>query len=122
MRALAIALLFGAVGCEQKKPPPPSEVQVEAVASQVAALGIDAGALGETAFIDPPAPAGDLRTELDRFVNVETCVNERAKLDPLVGDALGAIGYETLLRDACRLLEAAKDKKREACDKIDSSA
>src|SRR5262249_11045006 len=60
--------------------------------------------------------------ELERFINVDTCVSERAKIDPLIGDALGAIGYETFLRDACRLLEAAKDKKRETCDKIDSSA
>src|SRR5262249_20086008 len=71
---------------------------------------------------DPPPPAGDLKGELERFVNVDACVSERAKLDPLVGDALGALGYDTFLRDACRLLEAAKDKKRETCDRIDSSA
>ena len=74
-----------------------------------------------TVPVDPPAPAGDLKSELERFVNVDTCVAERAKLDPLVGDALGAIGYDTFLHDACRLLEAAKTKKREACDKIDAS-
>ena len=121
-------LLFGALlfaGCEEKKPPPePSEP-----APAVSALGeleldgldgLDGGVLGEP--VDPPAPAGDLQGELDRFVNVDQCVTERAKLDPLVGDALGAIGYETFLRDACRLLEAAKDRKRETCDKIDSSA
>ena len=83
-------------------------------------LGLDAGAFSETT--DPPAPPGDLKAELDRFVNVETCVRERANVDPLVGDALRAIGYDTFLRDACRLLEAAKDKKRETCDQIDSSA
>lgn len=80
----------------------------------------DAGAF--TSESDPPAPAGDLKVEIERFVNVEQCVNERAKVDPLVGDALRAIGYDTFLRDACRLLEAAKDKKRETCEKIDSSA
>ncbi len=82
-------------------------------------LGIDAGGLVDTS--DPPAPAGDLKADLDRFVNVETCVKERANVDPLVGDGLRAIGYDTFLRDACRLLEAAKDKKRETCDRIDSS-
>lgn len=88
--------------------------------STLAVLGMDASVLSDP--IDPPPPAGDLKSELDRFVNVDTCVTERAKLDPLVGDALGAIGYETFLRDACRLLEAAKDRKRETCDRIDSSA
>ena len=83
-------------------------------------LGLDAGAFVDTS--DPPPPAGDLKADLDRFVNIETCVKERANLDPLVGDGLRAIGYDTFLRDACRLLEAAKDKKRETCDRIDSSA
>ncbi len=87
--------------------------------SVVAALGLDAGALLETD--DPPAPPGDLKLDLDRFVNVATCVKERANLDPLVGDGLRAIGYDSFLRDTCRLLEAAKDKKRDVCDRIDSS-
>ena len=60
--------------------------------------------------------------ELERFVNLDTCVQERAKVDPLIGDALGAIGYDTFLRDACRMLEATKDRKKETCDRIDSSA
>ena len=83
-------------------------------------LGLDAGALSETT--DPPAPPGDLKAELERFVSVDTCVKERANIDPLVGDALRAIGYDTFLRDACRLLEAAKDHSKEKCDRIDSSA
>ena len=115
MRAPLIALLF-LVACADKKdeipnlPPPPS--------SQAAPEhSFDASAF----VIDPPAPAGDLKVELDRFVNLEACVAERAKLDPLVGDALGAIGYDTFLRDACRMLEAAKDRKKETCERIDSS-
>ncbi len=118
-------LLFGALlfaGCEEKKPPPEPSEPAPAVSAlgELELDGLDGGVLGEP--LDPPAPAGDLQGELDRFVNVDQCVTERAKLDPLVGDALGAIGYETFLRDACRLLEAAKDRKRETCDKIDSSA
>lgn len=119
-------MLGAFAGCEDKKASPPVESSTGNTGPQapspssLAALGVDASVLGDP--IDPPAPAGDLKVELDRFVNVDTCVNERSKLDPLIGDALGAIGYETFLRDACRLLEAAKDKKRETCDRIDSSA
>jgi hypothetical protein len=118
-------LVVFAAGCDDKKPMPPESSTgnvgtAPPSPSSLAALGVDASVLGDP--IDPPAPAGDLKAELDRFVNIDTCVNERSKLDPLVGDALGAIGYETFLRDACRLLEAAKDKKRETCDRIDSSA
>jgi hypothetical protein len=128
-RIIALLALAAAAAltsaCDEKKPgpvPPPSAsvAAPASPASVVAMLGLDAGVFGESS--DPPAPAGDLKAELDRFVNVETCVKERANLDPLVGDALRAIGYDTFLRDACRLLEAAKDKKRETCDRIDSSA
>ncbi|MBX3186405.1 MAG: hypothetical protein KF819_05285 [Labilithrix sp.] len=116
----SMAALF--VACDDKKPggPGPSASAPASPASVAAVLGLDAGALAES--VDPPPPAGDLKTELDRFVNVDACVRDRANLDPLVGDALRAIGYDTFLRDACRLLEAAKDKKRETCDRIDSSA
>ncbi len=116
--ALTAVVLLATACDDSKKAAPPEPPSPSA--SPMPTLGLDAGALIDP--IDPPAPAGDLKAELDRFVNVDTCVAERAKLDPLVGDALGAIGYETFLRDACRLLEAAKDKKRETCDKIDSSA
>ena len=69
---------------------------------------------------DPPAPAGDLRAEIDRFTTLEACVTEHAKTDPLVGDALRAIGYDTFLRDACRVLQAMKEKKTDACKPIDA--
>jgi hypothetical protein len=121
---LALATAGAAlVSCEDKKAPvpaPAASVAPASPASVMAMLGLDAGALSETT--DPPAPPGDLKAELDRFVSVDTCVKERANIDPLVGDALRAIGYDTFLRDACRLLEAAKDHSREKCDRIDSSA
>jgi hypothetical protein len=119
---LAAALLAAAAsGCDDKKSAPEATAKTgSSPALSAIANNLDASVLGDPS--DPPAPAGDLKEDLDRFVNVDTCVAERAKLDPLVGDALGAIGYETFLRDACRLLEAARDKKRETCDRIDSSA
>src|ERR1019366_5592349 len=43
----------------------------------------------------PPAPAGDLKAEIARFTTLDACVNERARVDPIVGDALEAIGYDT---------------------------
>jgi hypothetical protein len=82
-------------------------------------LHLDAGDLDPST--DPPAPPGDLKAELDQFTTVDACVRQRARLDPLVGDALEAIGYDTFLRDACRVLDAvtARDPKR--CEKIDAS-
>jgi hypothetical protein len=49
-------------------------------------------------------------------------VARRAQLDPLVGDALDAIGYDTLLRDACRILDAAKARDAKRCAAIDASS
>lgn len=116
---LAAAGLIFACDERGKGPPPPPSASPPSPASVAATLGLDASMLEA---VDPPPPAGDLKAEIDGFVNLDTCVRDRAKMDPLVGDALRAIGYDTFLRDACRLLEAAKDKKPETCDRIDSSA
>ncbi len=72
--------------------------------------------------VDPAAPAGDLRSELDHFTTVDACVKERRLLDPLVGDALDAIGYDTFLRDACQVIDAAKAADPKRCQGIDASA
>lgn len=114
---MSVLALAGGAGCEER---PDRRVEPAPAPTLSVPVGVDSGVLGDPS--DPPAPAGDLKAEIDRFLNIDTCVAERAKLDPLVGDALGAIGYETFLRDACRLLEAAKDRKRETCERIDSSA
>jgi hypothetical protein len=82
-------------------------------------LHVDAGDLEPA--LDPPAPPGDLKTELDEFTTVDACVQQRARLDPLVGDALDAIGYDTFLRDACRMLDAAKAQDDRRCEAIDAS-
>lgn len=121
--AVASLVVAGAAfaGCDErpKGPPPPPSAAPASPSGVAATLGIDAGLLGEPP--DPPAPAGDLKADIDGFVNLDTCVRARANMDPLVGDALRSIGYDTFLRDACRLLEAAKDKRPEACEKVDSS-
>ena len=46
----------------------------------------------------------------------------RAAGDPLLGDALEAIGYDTFLRDACRLLDAAKNRDAKRCSEVTASA
>ncbi len=125
MRRALVLCTLALFACEGEKRPfgpaatdtPPSPAPN--ASGLAAALGVDAGPLD---LVDPPAPAGDLAKELEQFVNVETCVAQRANLDPLLADALRAIGYDTFVRDACRLLEAAKDKKRETCEKIDASS
>jgi hypothetical protein len=83
-------------------------------------LGVDAGEL--EAPVDPPAQAGDLRTDIERFTTVDGCVLERARLDPMLGDALEAIGYDTFVRDACRVIDAAKAKDASRCAAIDASS
>jgi hypothetical protein len=82
------------------------------------ALGIDV-----SVTTDPARPAGDLKGDLDHFTTVEECMTKRtASMDPLVGDALGAIGYDTFLRDACRMLEAEKLVDATKCEGIDASS
>ncbi|HXX67086.1 MAG TPA: hypothetical protein VEK07_07890 [Polyangiaceae bacterium] len=71
---------------------------------------------------DPPAPAGDLQGELDAFTTIDACVEARARLDPLVGEAIEAIGYDTFLQDACRLLDAAKARDPRRCDTVGATS
>lgn len=118
MKRFAFIVLL-ACACDESRKPPPAPSASPPSSAPAPDLGSDAGLLD---LADPPPPAGDLKEELERFVNVEECVSERAKIDPLLGDALRGIGYDTFVRDACRMLEAAKDRKRETCEKIDSSA
>ena len=104
---------------DEKKPHGADLASPSAVAS---ALGIDAAALAGP-LVDPERPAGDLAADLAAFTTVEACMKERTRsLDPLVGDAVDAIGYDTFLRDACRVLEAAKTKDAKKCELIDASA
>jgi hypothetical protein len=87
---------------------------------QGAAPDPDSGIVLEHA--DPPAPAGDLKEDVERFTTLDTCVSQHALADPLVGDALRSIGYDTFLRDACRVLQALKMKDSAPCEAISSTA
>src|SRR6478672_263475 len=94
-------------GCDQTTPttaPPDPPMPPMATPSAIAKrLGFDASTLGE--IEEAPPPAGDLRDELDTYVGLDACVSRRAKIDPLFGDALLALGYDSFPRDACRFLE-----------------
>ncbi len=116
---VGLRILGALAGCKEERPPPSRRPPTSDPSAVVSAVEFDAAAL-ESA--DPPAPAGDLKADLDGFVNLSSCIAARASLDPLVGDALRGIAYDTFLRDACRMLEAAKDKKPDTCKSIDSSA
>jgi hypothetical protein len=72
--------------------------------------------------VDPLPPAGDLKEDVERFSSLDRCVAQHAVLDPLIGDAVRSIGYDTLLRDACRVLQALKMKDNTACSAITASS
>jgi hypothetical protein len=111
---------FSAVfpGCDKDEPTSSTPPSTSAIA---AALGIDASELAAP-LVDPPRPAGDLRADVAKFTTVEACMKDHGRLDPVVGDALDHVGYDTLVRDACIVLGAAKQKDAKKCDGIDSSA
>ncbi|HEX3772045.1 MAG TPA: hypothetical protein VHV30_14315, partial [Polyangiaceae bacterium] len=133
--ALAASAALG-LGCDDSNPagldpgklksletppgrPPPADSSDLALAR---ALGLDGGLDDSLDPVDPPAPAGDLKAEIAHFTSVDACVVERARVDPLVGDALEAIGYDTFLRDACRVVDAAKANDPGRCAGIEASS
>jgi hypothetical protein len=88
------------------------------VAEELAAAEIEAGVEGQR---DPPAPGGDLKHDLDTFANLDTCVRAHAVSDPVLADVVDALGYDTLVRDACRTLQALKARDGKLCEPIASS-
>ncbi len=125
--SIASSLAFGCAngGCDRDTPPFSTSAAGSAtareapLASVAAVLGVDAQELESTA--GPPPPAGDLESDIHAFTTIEACVESRSQMDPLLGDALDAIGYETFLNDACRVLDAAKARDARRCGAIDAS-
>jgi len=70
---------------------------------------------------DPAPPSGDLKHDIESFAGVEACARARGTSDPVLADAIDALGYDTLTRDACRVLEALKSKDKQLCKPIASS-
>ncbi len=118
---VGIALALPASGCDRDETkrfePSPTPAPIESLAH---AVGGDAAAL--VAPVDPPLPPGDLHDDIAAFVSVERCANDHTAVDPLVADALSAIGYDTFLRDACRVLDAAKAGDTRKCAPIEASS
>jgi hypothetical protein len=119
---LVLLALAAPAACDERRPtPPPPPENVAPLASLARAAGLDGAALEPAVVVDPAAPAGDLKVDIDTFTTIDACVTAHAHLDPLVGDALEAIGYDTFLRDTCRVVDAAKARDPKRCDPIVSS-
>jgi hypothetical protein len=125
--ALSLSMIVAfSVACD-KSPfesdrPIPADPQIPLPSRGPAAPAVDMDGAISLERPDPPAPAGDLREDAARFTSLDACVAEHAVIDPLVSDAVRSIGYDTLLRDACRILQAIKQKDGTACTAITASA
>ena len=109
--------LLGALcACHDDEPKP---TPAGSPSSTLIALGLDASGVG--VLVDPPRPAGDFKADVTAFTTMEDCMRDRSKVDPVLGDALENIGYDTFVRDACRVLEASKTKDPRKCSLIDAS-
>jgi hypothetical protein len=86
----------------------------------MSALGVDAAGIPMNRP-DPAPPAGNLLEEAKAFTTLDACVEQRSRLDPLVGDSLRAIGYDTFLRDSCRILEALQKQQKAPCAEISAT-
>lgn len=122
-------LFFACDDAPSREPPdepprPPSlRDQARGDGGLAALLGLDAGDLpAPEPPADPAAPPGDLKEEVERFTTLEACVTARATFDPVVGDAIDALGYDRLKRDACRVLQAVKQKDVSACEQVLASS
>ena len=129
------AILGGVMGCDGSSASSPGDLasiarrlEPASTAAHAAgestdpfgALGLDGGSL--EVRLDPPAPAGDLKAEIARFTTLDACVDGLARVDPIAGDALEAIGYDTFLRDACRVIDATKANDPSRCAAIEASS
>ena len=106
------SLVFAAIacGCDKERPPPPSApAELEDAASPLASV------LGDA---PPLPPSGSWKTEIEGFTTEEKCVQDLRVASPLLGDALLALGYETLAQDACGILAASKEHDVKRCSKI----
>lgn len=126
---LAVATVLAHASCSRDPNPlPPNETRQRPSSNPLAhepdlasVLGIDAAEVGQPQ-LDPPAPPGNLKAEVETFTSLNACVELKARIDPVLGEAVDALGYDTLLRDSCRVLQAIKTNSTAPCDSILSSS
>src|SRR6266542_6732339 len=110
--------------CDRSAPPrpepePPARRPASQMDREFERLKLEAGI--EIAD-DPAPPSGDLKGDIESFTTLDACVRARTAMDPLLGDAIDALGYDGLPRDACRILQASKEKNQDACRPIVASS
>jgi hypothetical protein len=118
-----VVSLVSLAACRDEAPNPALqrlEPKVAPVETMARVLDVDAAVFEPQ--VDPVAPAGDLREEMEAFTTVDMCVMQRSRIDPMLGDSLDAIGYDTFFADACRVVDAAKAGDVKRCRAIPSSA
>jgi hypothetical protein len=118
-----LALLVGA-GCRRDKAQRVAGTSLSGAGLQPSssAFASDPDASVADLDLDPPARAGSLAKDLEAFESVARCVETRAEIDPLLGDGLSNLGYDTFVHDACISLEAAKAKRTDLCHGVSASA
>ncbi|MFO0671676.1 MAG: hypothetical protein U0235_18940 [Polyangiaceae bacterium] len=109
-RAEARARAAAAAGSERATRPVPSATP--------GSLRAIADALEDGGAVEPAPASGDLTADLAHFTTLDACVNERHLDDPVLGDAVLALGYDGFARDACRVLAAAKSGRAAECRPI----
>jgi hypothetical protein len=100
------------------QPPGTREELARRIARELEALEIEAGI---DRGHDPPAPGGDLAHDIEAFTTLDACVRAHRVTDPVLADAVDSLGYDTLVRDACRILQALKAKDGKLCLPIAAS-
>ncbi|MCS6901656.1 MAG: hypothetical protein RMJ98_18630, partial [Myxococcales bacterium] len=118
-----------AMGCGEEKKPivgkSASEKQVagrESPSARSPALVVEQPGNPELELVDPPPPAGDLAAEIEAFTDLKSCALRHRLGDPIVADAVEALGYDRLATDACRGIEALKRRDGGPCREVLSSA
>ena len=119
----AVCCVLCAVACKGKRPQQnPAGSAVVSAAVLAAANKLRAESPDTELRLDPPALPGDIAGDLAGFESVARCVELRGTMDPLLGDGLSTLGYQTFVYDACTSLGAAKAKNTQLCSDISASA
>jgi len=63
-----------------------------------------------------------LAHDVEAFTTLDACVHAHRVTDPVLADAVDSLGYDTLVRDACRTVQALKSKDARLCSPIAASS